>query len=128
MADNLRELRVGLQLPARDMVEVVQGLYPKYDKTLQSKCERGDEYGVQLRPDGMKALLEKFAPERLVKKTGDGHRLTCRISCRLEDDEYADLQRFIKADGFSTMQAWLTHSVRRYIKRRRSAEKKGAIL
>ncbi|NMD01851.1 MAG: hypothetical protein GYA71_01105 [Bacteroidales bacterium] len=105
------------------MVEVVRGIYPKYDKTMQSKCERGDEYGVQLRPDGMKALLEKFAPERLAKK-GDGHRLTCRISCRLEDDEYADLLHYVKIDGFDTMQAWLTYMVRRYIKRRRSAERK----
>ena len=33
MPDNeLRSLRIELGLPARDMVAVVQGLYPKYDK------------------------------------------------------------------------------------------------
>ena len=46
MPDNeLRSLRIELGLPARDMVAVVQGLYPKYDKTMQSKCENGDDYG-----------------------------------------------------------------------------------
>lgn len=45
MPDNeLRSLRIELGLPARDMVAVVQGLYPKYDKTMQSKCENGDDY------------------------------------------------------------------------------------
>ena len=38
MAENeLRALRIDLGLPAKDMVAVVQGLYPKYDKTMQSK-------------------------------------------------------------------------------------------
>lgn len=81
--NELRCLRVGLGLPAKDMVAIVQTLYPKFDKTMQSKCERGDEYGVNIRPDAMKALYERFAPERLEppKRTRHGqHRLTCRIS------------------------------------------------
>ena len=40
------------------MVAVVQGLYPKYDKAMQSKCENGDDYGISLRPDAMRALYE----------------------------------------------------------------------
>ena len=51
-----------LGLPAKDMVAVVQELYPKYDKTMQSKCENGDDYGISIRPDAMKALYAKFAP------------------------------------------------------------------
>ena len=43
MAEKIRELRISRKLPAKDMVAVVQELYPKYDKTMQSKCERGDE-------------------------------------------------------------------------------------
>lgn len=59
MAENeLRALRIDLGLPAKDMVAVVQGLYPKYDKTMQSKCENGDDYGISIRPDAMKALYE----------------------------------------------------------------------
>lgn len=44
MAEELRELRIEKQIPAKEMVAVVQTLYPKYDKTVQSKCENGDTY------------------------------------------------------------------------------------
>lgn len=62
MAEELRELRLSKQIPAKDMVAVVQAIYPKYDKTVQSKCENGDAYGVSLRPDAMAALYAHFAP------------------------------------------------------------------
>ncbi len=130
MAEELRSLRISLQIPAKEMVAVVQKLYPKYDKTLQSKCERGNEYGVQLRRDAMDAILARFAPQTpqpAAKKKDDGHKLTCRISCRLPDEEYAELQQFIKADGYDTMQAWLAHQVRGYIKRKRKAMTKAKI-
>lgn len=48
MAEELRELRLSKQIPAKDMVAVVQAIYPKYDKTVQSKCENGEAYGVSL--------------------------------------------------------------------------------
>lgn len=118
MAEELRELRVTKQIPAKDMVAVVQTLYPKYDKTVQSKCENGEAYGVTIRPDAMHALYERFAPERLEppKRTRYGqHRLTCRISCRLEDGDYAALQQLIEASGCATVQDWLTGIVRKLI-------------
>ena len=91
MAEELRELRLSKQIPAKDMVAVVQAIYPKYDKTVQSKCENGDAYGVSLRPDAMAALYAHFAPELVEsRKTAkkDAHRLTCRISARLETADY----------------------------------------
>ncbi len=118
VAEELRELRLSKQIPAKDMVAVVQAIYPKYDKTVQSKCENGDAYGVSLRPDAMAALYAHFAPElaegrKAVKK--DAHRLTCRISARLETADYEALQRLIEAEGYATTQDWLTATVRRYI-------------
>lgn len=116
--NELRCLRVDLGLPTKDMVAIVQTLYPKFDKTMQSKCERGDEYGVNIRPDAMKALYERFAPERLEppKRTRHGqHRLTCRISGRLEDSVYAALQQHMETDGYATAQEWITAMVLRYI-------------
>ena len=118
MGDNLRELRMRLQLPAKDMVAVVQQLYPKYDKTMQSKCERGSEYGVALLPDAMEALYRRFDPAALAareRKKKSRHRLTCRISCRLEDGDYRELQQHIQADGYQTMQDWIADMVRQYI-------------
>lgn len=120
MANDLRELRLRCQIPAKDMVAVVQELYPKYDKTMQSKCERGAEYGVDLRHDAMEALYRRFDPAALEarrQKKNSGHRLTCRISARLEDADYRALQQHIQADGYQTMQDWLTDIVRQYIER-----------
>ena len=120
MVEELRDLRIAKQIPAKDMVAVVQTLYPKYDKTVQSKCENGDAYGVSIRPDAMKALYEQFAPERLEapKRTRHGqHRLTCRISCRLENEDYEALQQLIKASGCATVQDWLTGIVRGLIEK-----------
>lgn len=120
MADGLRELRLSKQIPAKDMVAVVQQLYPKYDKTVQSKCENGEAYGVSLRPDAMAALYNRFAPELAQARTAakkDKRRLTCRISARLETADYEALQQLIKADGYTTMQDWLTATVRAYIAR-----------
>ena len=37
MPNELKALRIDLGLPAKEMVEVVQQLYPKNDKTIQSK-------------------------------------------------------------------------------------------
>ena len=118
MAEELRELRITKQIPAKDMVAVVQSLYPKYDKTVQSKCENGETYGVTIRPDAMKALYKRFAPEHLErpKRTRHGqHRLTCRISCRLGNEDYKALQQLIEASGCATVQDWLTGIVQKLI-------------
>lgn len=115
----LKKLREDKQIPAKDIVILVQTMYPKYDKTLQSKCERGEEYGIDIKSDAMDALLAKYAPEQLEnvrRKRRGGHRLTCKIACRLEDDEYNRLIVAIKDDGFNQMQAWLTYMVRNYLK------------
>jgi len=114
----LRELRLALQIPAKDIVAVIQELYPKYDKTMLSKCEHGEAYGVAIQPRALDALYEKFAPglKEKQKRRRDGHRRTCRISCRLDDDDYASLKQCIAEEGFEDMQSWLTAMVRDYIK------------
>ena len=73
----------------------------------------------------MEALYKQFAPEilegrRLAHK--ERHRLTCRISARLENDDYAALQQHLKADGYATMQDLLTDLVRRYLKAKEDAK------
>lgn len=127
MVEELRELRLSKQIPAKKMVAVVRQLYPKYDKTMQSKCERGDEYGIRIREDAMEALYAAFAPEQLEQKQAkrsSGHKLKCRISCRLPDEVHAELLEFIKEDGFKTMQDWLTDTVEKYIRRKRRARER----
>lgn len=119
MAENeLRALRIDLGLPAKDMVAVVQELYPKYDKTMQSKCENGDDYGISIRPDAMKAIYAKFAPNgtKASRRKKDRHRLANRVSCRLDDTDMEELQRRMEADGYATAQELLADLVRRYLR------------
>ena len=125
MPGELRELRLSKEIPAKEMVAVVQALYPKYDKTVQSKCENGDAYGVNLRPDALKALYERFAPELLEAQKHaktERHRLTCRISARLENETYEALQRHMEADGYDTNQELITALVLRYIQEKEDSD------
>lgn len=115
----LRDLRLSKNLPVKDMVMTVRDIFPKYDKMLQSKCEHGDVYGIDIKTKAMDVLLAKYAPELLVKEKHrrDGcHRLKRKVMCRLEDEEYDELVKRIKEDGFDTMQAWLTYKIRAYLK------------
>ncbi len=115
----LRFLRLSKELPVADLVATVKELYPKYDRQLQSKCEHGEVYGIQLRTNAWDKLLAKYAPDILEreKHRRDGcHRLKCKVSCRLETNEYADLMKRIREDGFDTTQAWLTFMIRKYLK------------
>ena len=113
MEVDLKRLRVSKNISAKEMVEVIKALYPKYDKTIQSKCENGKSYGVSLRKDAEEAIINRFAPE-IKKYKKDDHRLTCRISCRLEDEVYHELMKNVKTDGYITIQSWLTDVVRKY--------------
>lgn len=124
MSDELRELRLSKNLLVKDMVDVVRHLYPKYDKTVQSKAENGDAYGVELRKDALEALYTAFDPEALAKKQKkrDGHRLTCRLYCRLEDEDYIKLKKIVAAEGFTTMQGWLSARILGYIKAKEAGE------
>lgn len=53
MTNELKNLRLMSGVKASQMVEVVRELYPKYDKTIQSKCERAGEYGISIQPDAI---------------------------------------------------------------------------
>lgn len=113
---DLKDFRLRTKVSTKDMIDVVQKIYPKYDKVMQSKCENGELYGVQLAPDAMAALRAAFEPEA-PKKTPrrDKHRLTCSIRARLETPVYEALQQRIEADGHTTAQDWLTEKILAYL-------------
>lgn len=121
----LREIRVSKKIPAKDMVRHVRKRYPKYDKMLQSKCEHGDEYGISIRPDAMDSLLNEYAPELLAKekhRRGGYHRLKCRLSCRVEDEDHDAFVKGIAEDGFSGINDGLLHLVKGYIQTKSGKE------
>lgn len=114
----LKNLRTSKNIPAKEMVKVVRQVFPKYDKTLQSKCERSAEYGVGIRTKALDAILEKYAPELLAKekhRRDGGHKLKCRVMCRLPESTYIRLLERIKEDGFKTVQEWLSCKIVEYI-------------
>lgn len=114
----LKELRMSKKIPAKDMVDVVRKIYPKFDKSLLSKCE-SNSYGAELPEDAMQALYAAFAPEAVQpeKKNHSGKNLlTCRISARLPNDVYELLQQLIRSNGYETMQSFLADMVSNYIK------------
>lgn len=125
MADELRALRLSKKIPAKDIVAVVQRRYPAFDKTMLSKSEHGAKYGVSLRRDALDALIDEFAPEtrEAVQNQRNGrHKLTNRVSGRLEDDVYVALQQRMKADGYGTTQDWISDMANQYIARRSGEE------
>lgn len=128
----LSDISVPKGTKEKNLVAVIKAIYPKYDKTIHSKCKHGDVYGVMLRPDAMRSVCIKLSitPEATPQsepprpRKADRRTLPCRISCRLSQSEYSELQQNIKADGFDTMQDWLTKCVRQYIKKKSAAAKK----
>ena len=118
MPNSMKELRLKTKTPAKDMVAVVQTIYPKYDMTSQSKCENSDAYGICLTQKAMKALYAKFDPDGSIRKhlrTADQHRLKDKLHARITADEAAQLKAHLAADGYDTVQDWLTDVVRGYI-------------
>jgi hypothetical protein len=81
-------------------------------------------YGIELKRDAMDALIAEFAQEAVRRKKSGGHRLTCRVSCRLAENEFRLLQQHVKSDGYDTMQAWLAAQIKSYLNRRESAKRK----
>lgn len=123
MKNELKELQDGLSLSMNEVVETVRELYPKFDKPLLSKCKATEKYGVILAQDAMDRLYDRFLPKREPQepdvpakpKTRHGkHRLNCRISCRLPEDERQQLKEKLEADGLN-VQDWMTGIVRDYL-------------
>lgn len=117
MNNELRDLRVSHKLAAGDIVAAVRKIFPKYDKTLQSKCENGQEYGIMLLPAGMEAAraLVPGASEGRKDRRRDRHRLTCRVHCRLSAGQLGQLQQRMETDGYGTVQDCISDLVKRYL-------------
>lgn len=116
----LRELRLGREVPAQDMVDVVQAVYPGYDKTLQSKCERSHYYGVQICDGAMDTLVKTFAPdnaqERKKRKSPEVRTNPCRLVVRVSALDHNLLMDCMREEGFSTTQDWLYSHLKKYLK------------
>lgn len=102
----------------RELVEEIQKIYPKFDKTVLSKAKNAESYGVELCDDALKHLWLTYAPEEYAKRKrhSDGHRNRFRISCRMDAATYTELFWCTKQDGYKTMQDWIMDQIQKYIK------------
>lgn len=110
----VRDLRLAKGIPAKAMVECVRKLYPKFDAPTLSKCESG-AYGVDLPKDALEALYAEFAPDQ-AGRSADRHKKSCRIAARLDDSTFAAVTAKIKANGYASIQDWLTDMVEQYLR------------
>ena len=110
----LKELRQAQGISAKDLVAVIQQVYPRYDMTLQSKVESG-EYGITLSPEAMERVAQQFPELQAPKRPADRHRLKCRVSTRLPDAEYHALCAAAQADGYATIQECIMTLIHRYL-------------
>ena len=122
----LKRLRLESGASPSKIIEAVQVNYPRFDMHLYARCERTQEYGVELCPDAY-LLAEKAACPEMPQNSpkNDGHLLPCRVSCRLSAEEHAKLCEVMKAKGYDTMQAFIGVLLRGVVKRFYKAEEKG---
>lgn len=127
--EHLREI-VGGKISPKEIVKTLKPLYPSFDKSMLSKCMNTARYGIVLHRNGMSALLEAYPeltaqkpPDALKRQKSGKHKYTCRVQARLPDEQYSELQQFIRADGYCTMQDWISDQVRKYLKRKRKGKK-----
>lgn len=121
--NELRALRIAAGVSAREIVELVQKFYPKYDKTLQSKCENSADYGVCLVEDAMDALRERFLPDapKGAAPSKDRHIYTTKVQCRLPDTQAERLKELLYNEGL-TVQDWLAGIIAAYLKKHERSE------
>ena len=96
-------------ISSRSMVELMRTEFPRFDKTLLSKCRRPDLYGVVLHPRGYDILGE--FPDR----KPENRKLKNRITIRMTEDEAKKLLAYAAKDGYKSIQDWGRDKVQEYI-------------
>ena len=111
----VKEFREARGLQGKQIVEVMREKYPKYDKTIHSKVERPEEYGIRLLCEAEKLIEEAFAGTVVQAKKRDGRRLPCRVQCRMSKARFERLQQTLREEGFETGQEGVSHILARYL-------------
>ena len=113
----LRDLRTVYGITPAVIVQELRKYYPRFDRTMLSKAENGEKWGVVISEEVIRevyaALVEisQFDLKRI-----DAHRLKNRVSVRLTDYDYAALVSMKEENGYETMQEFLTTMIRKVTK------------
>lgn len=108
MGNHQRSLRLRSGLKLDTLTEIVKEVHPNFDKTLLSKCENPEKYGIKLDYQTFRHLYESADPDgwEKYKRHTDGHRLRKRIYIRMSDETYERLKCLMEADGYASFQEW----------------------
>lgn len=117
MSNALRALRAEKHIPAQAIIAALRlNGYAGFDKSLLSKAENSERYGIQLTPGAMATLYKTFDPEKTTAPRKDTHRLRHAVRARLTDHDFSLLQQRVRADGYATMQDWLADRISSQLK------------
>ena len=116
---DINEVMITNGIRAKDIVDIVKQVYPKYDKSLQSKVERPDAYGIKLLGSAEKLVMDTLATKPHAPRRADKHRLSHSARCRISKTKLGRLQQAFKRDGYDTVQSGMTWLIDNYLLRRK---------
>lgn len=102
--------RCAAGLTALEVVRLLKPHFPLIDKTVISKAEHGDLYGVELNHKAWEILKEVYpiaynkAKNKAQKRKADRHKKTRRLSVRLSEDRFLQLQQQMQAEGLTAQE------------------------
>lgn len=114
----LRKIREDTGAAPAKIIEIVRRRHPKYDKTLQSKCEHTELYGVELAKDSFDDVKRELTPEEAKREAWirqGRHKLNDKVSCRLSEEDSERFREIVRQSGDGTVQTYLAGMIRERI-------------
>lgn len=108
--NRLKAVRQASGLSPRQLVADIRQTFPRYDKTLHSKCEHTEDYGVQLDNRALKALEKRYG----LTRARENRTKPMRITVRFESGQYSQLQRALEVRGL-TAQSYALRAIMRAV-------------
>lgn len=113
------QARLRLHHSLDDLVSEARKLAPKLDKPLLSKAFN-DGYGIELKPELVKALAQAYDPEGWGKRRNrDRHALRASVRCRMTDEEFAAFTAAWKSAGYKSANDCVLDLILKYTEERK---------
>lgn len=114
------QARLRLHHSLDDLVSEARKLAPKLDKPLLSKAFN-DGYGIDLKPELVKALAQAYDPEGWGKRRNrDRHALRASVRCRMTDEEFAAFTDAWKSAGYKSANDCVLDLILQFTQERRT--------
>ncbi len=116
----LKEIREETGSMAKDVAMVVREKFPGFNRQLLSQCERWEQYGIIIHPDGLRLICEAYdmplpdtsdepvevKVEDPAQKKTENRKLDRKFTLRTTVAKYSRIQRIIEKKGYKSMQDW----------------------